>query len=528
MWLIKGVSVAFDYESQKDCVVQIFHASDASISFDELYSIKKIIAAGKGRTEVYIPTNKLARIRIDVGDGSGLVILSNLQIHGRKNVNLDLERFTAHNIEHYEVKDGIATVISLSGDPYLVYREPLNEKGSYKIEWLVFITFCIVIYFLTSRGVKYMFDFKLLGSASRRDIGFVSVFYVLLFLPMMRINDDAVSKEENRVLAEKPDLGKLYDEQYNYGSLFDKWYSDRFFCRKYLIRLHNYLGWGESRTGNERVALGKDGWMFYKGDYNALDFLNEHPATDAELKKSADYVAALASWCRKNNKGFYFFVAPNKHKVYHEYYGMGTNHTRTSNRESMINRFLSKAQERGISTIYPLEEMLQAKQSGYLLYWKHDTHWNTRGAYIGYLALMQRIKEMGTPAKIIEPEYEACVRYGRDLEAMYPNVLHDDSALYMEFKEKSDIITIRKDSAPRGITVQKNPRKQGKVVLYRDSFTSALAPYLSETFGEVTYIWRYHPEAGDYEKYLQHADIIILEAVERYVPRLGQKNLILQ
>ena len=76
--------------------------------------------------------------------------------------------------------------------------------------------------------------------------------------------------------------------------------------------------------------------------------------------------------------------------------------------------------------------------------------------------------------------------------------------------------------------MQKNPRKQGKVVIYRDSFTSALAPYLSETFGEVTYIWRYHPEAGDYEKYLQHADIIILESVERFVPLLGKKNLILK
>ena len=528
LWLKEGVSVQFDYEAQKDLSVQLFYCPAPDIPFTEGASIKERIQKGKGNVSVFIPTgSKIARFRIDEGQAPGRFGISNVHLIGNTDTNLDLNKFVTRNIQHYDVKDdGSATVISSLRDPYLVYKDELDVRPGYWVEWLIFITFCVVSYFFASKTVKYLLDFKALGPFPRRDIYFLSVFFVLLFLPMFRINSEDVSKEENRTLAKKPELARLYDEQYNYGSLFETWFSDRFFGRSFLIGLHGKLGWGESKKGNKRVLLGKEGWMFYINDYNEQDFRNEHPATSADLEKSAGYVADLAEWCRRNNKDFYFFVAPNKHRVYGEYYRCV--HRNKPDSQSLFNRFLKHAQAKGVSVIYPINELLQAKRTGKLLYWKHDTHWNARGAYVGYLALMQKMNEKDGLYSVVEPDFITCTQYGRDLEGMYPNVPPDDNALYVQHKEKPDITTIGKKIGSRAIFTQKNPRKQGKVVVYRDSFTTALAPYLSETFGVSTYIWRYHVEPGDYEKYLQHADIVILETVERYIPKLGQQQFILK
>ena len=463
-----------------------------------------------------------------MGSAPGRFVFQNLRLTGRSEAVLDLSKFLSQNIELYDVSDGVATVVSNHADPQLIYQGELNVKPGYDgVEWLVLITFFLVYYFLASRIVKYVMDFKVFGAFPRRDIYFLTVFFILLSIPMLKINKADVSKKENRALAEKPDITKIFDEQYNYGALFDAWYSDRFWARDRLIELHNWLGWGQQRKGNEKVSMGLDGWMFYKLDHNELDFLNAHPATDFELERSAQFVADLAAWCRRNNKAFYFFVAPNKHRVYGEYHEA----KRKVNPDSlsMCRRFIRMVEKKGIPVIYPLENLLEAKKEGKLLYWKHDTHWNARGAYIGYVELMKRVNSGETSFGVAPPGFVPCKWYGRDMEPMYPDVPPDDNAHYVQHDMSSDI----KVQGPSldsmgGITTLENPRKEGKVVVYRDSFMSALAPYLAETFGEVTTIWRYHQEAGDYEKYLQHANIIILETVERYVPFIGNGEFILK
>lgn len=364
------------------------------------------------------------------------------------------------------------------------------------------------------------------GLFPRRDIYFLTVFFILLSIPMIKINKADISKKENRMLAQEPDITKIFDSQYNYGALFDAWYSDRFWGRDSLIVLHHWLGWGQSKKGNDRVSLGRDGWMFYKLEHNDLDFQNAHPVTDGDLECCAQYVADLAAWCRRNNKLFYCFVAPNKHRVYGEYY----ENVRKVNPDSrsMCNRFIRMAAEKGVRVIYPLEDLLEAKKVGKLLYWKHDTHWNVRGAYIGYLALMKRVNEGKKSYVIAPPGFVPSRWYSKDMESMYPDVTPDDKTLYVHHDMSPAIKKQGSALDAIGITTLTNPQKKGRVVVYRDSYLNDLAPYLGETFGEVTTIWRYHPEEGDYEKYLQHADIIILEAVERLIPRFKNNELILK
>lgn len=66
-----------------------------------------------------------------------------------------------------------------------------------------------------------------------------------------------------------------------------------------------------------------------------------------------------------------------------------------------------------------------------------------------------------------------------------------------------------------------NPNKKGKAIVFRDSFTIALQPYLAETFNEVKLYWHHYIKDIDPSE-LKRYDVIILEKVERGVPQLAE------
>ncbi|MDR2427467.1 MAG: hypothetical protein LBD19_00765 [Endomicrobium sp.] len=55
-----------------------------------------------------------------------------------------------------------------------------------------------------------------------------------------------------------------------------------------------------------------------------------------------------------------------------------------------------------------------------------------------------------------------------------------------------------------------------KVIMFRDSFSTNLFPYLGNTFGEILAFWRY-PTKEDLEILKDTGDIVIIEVVERSI-----------
>src|SRR4029078_6955198 len=54
-----------------------------------------------------------------------------------------------------------------------------------------------------------------------------------------------------------------------------------------------------------------------------------------------------------------------------------------------------------------------------------------------------------------------------------------------------------------------------RAVIFRDSFTSLLAPYLSEHFSRAVYLWQNNFDAEEVLK--EHADVVIEEIVGRHL-----------
>ena len=66
------------------------------------------------------------------------------------------------------------------------------------------------------------------------------------------------------MLAPRPQLTFDEDvEEENYGTQFEAWYNDHFFGREAMIGLYNNIKYFISPTvGNDRILVGKDGWLF--------------------------------------------------------------------------------------------------------------------------------------------------------------------------------------------------------------------------------------------------------------------------
>jgi len=65
------------------------------------------------------------------------------------------------------------------------------------------------------------------------------------------------------------------------------------------------------------------------------------------------------------------------------------------------------------------------------------------------------------------------------------------------------------------ITQQKDSTKTGpRLLQFRDSFSKALVPFLSESFMEAAYIWTKSPSLATIDR--QNPDLVIIEFVERF------------
>ena len=97
----------------------------------------------------------------------------------------------------------------------------------------------------------------------------------------------------------------------------------------------------------------------------------------------------------------------------------------------------------------------------------------------------------------------------------YKNVLYKTVSLK---KENFDYVKNDGKDGRNGIITKSN--KKYKVLIFRDSFTISMIPYISQTFGEVNYIWSH--DLNEYEKVINDykPDIVIYESVERYIENL--------
>ena len=533
-----GIDVVLDLKSSKDVEIQLFYTTKTTDGFTEENSKKISLVKSESMEKLTanLNINKIKMLRIDFGEYPGVIDLENIQINGKKKINVNLSELKNYNknqIKDIIVNKNSVSILSDSADPYIIIDD-LDTEGLSSMDILLTFTFLVLFYFLIYKFLLYL-------KIKKMRVSWINLVYIFLIafvfiFPVIGIDNDEIDAIENRTLAKAPKLKKNNGLNLNFGKDSESWLNDHFYKRRVVITFYKIFDKVVSgRVENENAFLAKEGWYFYKGDNSVKNYQNIELFSEDQLKEIENNLLERKKWMDNLGIKYYTFVAPDKNKIYGEFYPSYIKKINKYGKVYQLREYLKHNNE--INIVYPYEEIMKAKENG-LLYWKTDTHWNEYGAYVGYLTLMSRIKSdfpelevkmennytkqseaylQGDLAKMlgINSNEALDVKYDRffpinGYEFTFIKNADDRNQFIPDSKYDFNLFTSRKHV----ITTSPKPLK---VLIFTDSFGALLTQYLSDTFGYVEYIPTKNLNEFQDKIINEKPDIVIFETVERNI-----------
>lgn len=266
----------------------------------------------------------------------------------------------------------------------------------------------------------------------------------------------------------------------------------------------------------KKVIKGKDNWLFHGIPAAINMYKKENLFSEDDLKYAATMLTQYNDYCKKTGKKFYFYIAPSKSMVYDEFYSELIK-PKKENKISLANQLVDYlGKNTDIKVIYPLKELKQNKDKS-LLYWKTDTHWNEYGAYIGYKVLMNEINKDLYLKELNITKFDDVKENSGDLDKNLPKALRiKEFENYKKPYVSENYYKCQETLDETDMQNCKGVLNDKKLLMFRDSFTINLIPYLASTFKTSRYIWQPKVEFG----YMNDADVVVLELVEVNLSKL--------
>ena len=266
-----------------------------------------------------------------------------------------------------------------------------------------------------------------------------------------------------------------------------KGYEDIYFKRKgFEHAFGSSLKWYE----------GKNDWLFLGNEYGqtvAKRRLAVQPSSEY-ITNIVDQYTAITVAASQTNTRVALLVGPNKSSVYEEY--LPQKMRPSDKRYSLlITDQLRKIPN--LIVIDPTELLKRNKQDEGALYWRTNTHWNQKGAYLSFASLMD------------------------SLSIRYPKV-----NFFLEGTHRGDLIKISKlNDFPvhtgdnYKYEILPGTQNDMSVWVVGDSFVTAIRPYIGATFKNVSYIGHPRDKVNSLPSELISAtekpDLVLIVRVER-------------
>lgn len=311
------------------------------------------------------------------------------------------------------------------------------------------------------------------------------------------LSDASRSENENRALAAFPPVITERGINRSFGTAFEKALVDHLIFRNDLIDMRAFLLNGLNTKGNNRVLIGREGWLFRnafgdKRNFHNLDsYQRKIILNDAQKTAIANDLKRTLDWARNNGMHVYLIVPPEKPQVYEHYFPAFIK--RRNN--PPLNRQVAELIPNGL-TFIPLEETLKAAVSTapVPLYWKTDTHWNYGGAFLGYTALMQAIRHDFPDLKFFtradfdihlkNDVVECDGKHGGILYKMLRDSAYTDKTEYEFFPLKvlRPTKTTMTENDRCALHRTPNALNDANVMLFHDSYGNYMMDFLKGTF----------------------------------------------
>lgn len=300
--------------------------------------------------------------------------------------------------------------------------------------------------------------------------------------------------------------------------VYGAYYSEYFHWRDWLIRASYSLRLNllHESVFND-VLLGEDGWMFYTGEGNMDDFQRARTFTPAQIETIRTNLEGIQTNLAQQGIRFVVVIAPNKESIYPEYVPASVQRLEG---DARLDEWLAGMQGSPVRVL-DLRPALWAGKAETQVYYRTDTHWNTYGAYLAYLEMIETLQADYPQLQplALEGFNQVEQQVSGDLARMLfarPLIKETSMELLPRQRWQAQSISLDDNTMTTEIPGSDLPR----AVVFRDSFFNSLTQYVSENFSRVVYR---SDSRVDFDLIAQEQpDVVLLEVAERYLDRLGE------
>lgn len=536
---LEKITIEIEIHVKDKDIIQLFYLQEGKPNFSEPNSFCQDVNGSNDfqiiKFDIPLDT-AISKIRIDLGENPKQqpLFIKSLQLKTQLDTLVFSDtlsqlfvwnRFVSCRNDTFHTE-----TVARKYDPYLVSAQHLNEtiteltqgppilKKSLAVVIALIIALSIAVFY-------YQVNFKTTKSALL-SYGFIMMFFCLLLFPTVYkyFNRKEITENtEKRKLAEKPDfvLSKYFPSEY------EAYYKDHFGFRKTIIRwssnikIHLF----NASPKPELVQFGDDHFLFLTSQYDVHKVIlhnyshsdvqspnNLDALRDRQIKRR-DYLASLGI---KYVCGFW----PDKHTIYPENLPKSMT-IQIKGDSSLADQMVGAFKNEPFLFVDVRSELLEAKKHENV-YLRFDSHWNKNGAFIAYQAFFNQTYPVLNISPYSSDDFD--VTYTTERSGDLTNLIAVDSisGYYDQvptytFKDKSKDY---REMDVRGYpnlthrTRNENCNNKLKVIIFRDSYTTAIVQFFSLHFYEVVYIW-----SGYDEKLINELkpDIVISLRVERFL-----------
>ena len=296
--------------------------------------------------------------------------------------------------------------------------------------------------------------------------------------------------------------------------------SDHFLWRMDLIEKFNDFRYSAGDRVFSAGLVGKDGWLFYSGDFSIHDYQKTAPVSKKQLKGLAKILSLLNEHTTQYGGTLWVVIPPDKNTIYPQYM---PDQIPVIGQISRLDQFMEYIQENTEIQIMDLRPALMDASQSSQIYYKSDAHWNCLGAYYAANEIISKIN-------IAHPEMQT-----HPLSDYEPGLVTDSSldistAMGLRFQEDTPTLTPKfptgsisyvpyEKNESMKVAINSQTDLPGAVIIHDSFYPECLDEFLEPQFSQT--VSSHYGIVGltDYIQLIdtERPDVVIIEFAERHI-----------